>query len=132
MVHTTQLPSSLQRSHYRYTLTHTCSHILQYATIQTLLNTRSFINVKLHICTAQGNIRNTLFSSGVLFNFLLWSYFFPEPPCQLEKKVHIRHTLHMMEIFFCRRCGVCRVQTIDTSSPPQTPLQEPVEPSTPT
>jgi len=132
MVHTTQLPSSLQRSHYRYTLTHTRSHSLQHATIQTLLNTRSFINVKLHICTAQGNIRNTLFSSGVLFNFLLWSYFFPEPPCQLEKKVHIRHTLQTMEIFFCRRCGVCRVQRIDTSSTPQTPLQEPVEPSTPT
>lgn len=78
MVHTTQFPSSLQRSHYRYTLnTHT--HTLQHATIQTLLNTRSF-NVKLHIRTAQGNIRNALFSSGVLFNLLLWSYFFPEPP----------------------------------------------------
>jgi len=89
MVHTTQFPSSLQRSHYRYTLnTHT--HTLQHATIQTLLNTRSF-NVKLHIRTAQGNIRNALFSSGVLFNLLLWSYFFPEPPCQLEKKVHIIH-----------------------------------------
>lgn len=67
--------------------THTHSHILQHATIQTLLNTRSLINVKLHTRTAQGNIRNALFSSGVLFNFLLWSYFFPEPPSVIEGSV---------------------------------------------
>ena len=43
-------------------------------------------------------------SVPVSFNFLLWSYFFPEPPCQLEKKVHIKHTLCMMEI--CSAGGV--------------------------
>ena len=86
--------------------THTHSHILQHATIQTLLNTRSLINVKLHTRTAQGNIRNALFSSGVLFNFLLWSYFFPEPPCQLEKKVHIRHIKHHGNFFLQEVWGV--------------------------